>query len=249
MTTYDTSQVKESVRERYAAVALREAACCSPPAATEDACCSPAEVRFTSKSEADAVVDKADLGLGCGNPTAFEDIEPGNTVLDLGSGAGVDVFRAAKLVGDDGHAIGVDMTVEMVELARANATRGGFQNVEFRLGEIESLPVTDGSIDVVLSNCVINLVPDKRRAFAEMHRVLAVGGRFVISDIVTVGELSEDVRSDLSQWVGCVSGAMDYGDYLALIEEVGFGDVEVLTRHGYGDGAPTESITVRGFKR
>ena len=249
MTTYDTSQVKESVRERYAAVARRGTACCAPPTATEDACCSPAEVQFTSKSGADAVVDEADLGLGCGSPTAFEDIEPGNTVLDLGSGAGVDVFRAAKLVGDDGHAIGVDMTVEMIDLARANATRGSFQNVEFRLGEIESLPVADGTVDVVLSNCVINLVPDKRRAFAEMHRVLATGGRFVISDIVTVGELSEDVRSDLSQWVGCVSGAMDYGDYLALIEEVGFGDVEVLTRHGYGDGAPTESITVRGFKR
>lgn len=248
MTTYETSQVKESVRERYAAVARREAARCGPSTG-DDACCLPSEIRFTSKSEAEAVVEEADLGLSCGMPTAFEDIASGNTVLDLGSGAGVDVFRAAKLAGPDGYAIGVDMTAEMVELAQANALRGRFDNVEFRLGEIEALPVLDGSVDVVLSNCVINLVPDKRRAFAEMHRVLAPGGRFVISDIVTTGDLPEEVRADLSQWVGCVSGAIDRGDYLNLIEEAGFSDVEVIAGHAYGEGTPTESITLRGFKR
>lgn len=248
MTTHTVDEVKDSVRERYAAVARRETSCCGPTV-TEDACCSPAEVRFTSKSDADAVVAESDLGLSCGSPTAFDDIVPGNTVLDLGSGAGVDVFRAARLTGPDGYVIGVDMTTEMIELARANAARGRFENVDFRLGDIEALPVVDGTVDVILSNCVINLVPDKRRAFTEMYRVLAPGGRFVVSDIVTTGDLPEDVRADLSQWVGCVSGAIDRGRYLALLEEAGFRNVEVLADHEFGDGTPTQSITMRGFKR
>jgi SAM-dependent methyltransferase len=248
MTTHTVEEVKESVKERYAAVARRETSCCAP-AVTEDACCSPTEVRFTSKSEADAVVAESDLGLSCGSPTAFDDIAPGNTILDLGSGAGVDVFRAAELTGPEGYVIGVDMTGEMIDLARANAVRGGFGNVEFRLGEIEALPVVDGTVDVILSNCVINLVPDKQVAFAEMYRVLAAGGRFVISDIVTIGELTAETRADLSQWVGCISGAIDRDRYLALLEEAGFRDVEVLAEHGFGDEPPTQSITVRGFKR
>lgn len=265
MTT--TSQVKDSVKERYGAIARAEAACCTPttnsdaccaeavaaaaccePAATTEACCSPAEVHFAGKDHADAVVAESDLGLSCGSPTVYGDINPGAVVLDLGSGAGVDVFRAARLVGESGRVIGVDMTRDMIDLARTNAEKGGFSNVEFRFGEIEQLPVEDGSVDVILSNCVINLVPDKRRAFAEMHRVLGAGGRFIISDIVTNGEMPADVRDDLVAWTECVSGAIDRDEYLAMISASGFSDVEVVAGHAY-DGTPTESITVRGIKR
>ncbi|MBT8217431.1 MAG: arsenite methyltransferase, partial [Acidimicrobiia bacterium] len=241
--------VKKAVRERYAAVAQKGTSCCAPATDATDGCCEPAEIRFTTKDAAEAIIGEADLGLSCGSPTAFGDINPGDTVLDLGSGAGVDVFRAAQVVGPEGHVIGVDMTPDMNELAAANAAQAGLENVEFRLGEIEHLPVVDGTIDLVLSNCVINLVPDKTKAFAEIHRVLAPGGRFVISDIVTTGDLSDEVRSDLGLWADCVSGAIDRADYLGIIDRIGFSDVEVITSHPYGEGAPTESITVRGFKR
>jgi SAM-dependent methyltransferase len=247
MTTYQADEIKEAVKERYAAVAQQGTSCCAPAAA--DPCCEPAEVRFTTKKDADAIIAEADLGLSCGSPTAFGDINPGDTVLDLGSGAGVDVFRAARLVGQEGRVIGVDFTPDMIDLATANAAKAGLDTVEFRLGEIERLPVADGTIDLALSNCVINLVPDKRAAFSEIHRVLAPGGRFVISDIVTTADLSGEARADLSRWAECVSGAIDRAEYLGIIAEAGFADVEVITSHAYGDGAPTESITVRGFKR
>jgi len=247
MTTYQADEIKEAVKERYAAVAQQGTSCCAPAAA--DACCEPAEVRFTTKKDADAIIAEADLGLSCGSPTAFGDINPGDTVLDLGSGAGVDVFRAARLVGPEGRVIGVDFTPDMIDLATTNAAKAGLDTVEFRLGEIERLPVADGTIDLALSNCVINLVPDKRAAFSEIHRVLAPGGRFVISDIVTTADLSGEARADLSRWAECVSGAIDRAEYLGIIAEAGFADVEVITSHAYGDGAPTESITVRGFKR
>jgi SAM-dependent methyltransferase len=248
MTTYQADEVKQAVKERYAAVAQRGTSCCAPTTDTEDACCGPVEVRFTTKNEATAIIAEADLGLSCGSPTAFGDINPGDTVLDLGSGAGVDVFRAAQAVGPEGRVIGVDFTPDMIELATANAIKAGIDTVEFRQGEIESLPVIDGTVDLVLSNCVINLVPDKRKAFAEIHRVLASGGRFVISDIVTTGDLSDAVRADLGSWADCVSGAIDRDDYLGIIDRAGFVDVAVITSHDYGEGAPTESITVRGFK-
>jgi SAM-dependent methyltransferase len=247
MTTYQADEIKESVKRRYGAVARQGVGCGTPADQTD--CCSPTDVRLTTKTGADSIVAEADLGLGCGSPTAFGDIQPGDTVLDLGSGAGVDVFRAAGTVGPDGHVIGVDMTPDMIDLANTNAAKAGLDNVEFRLGEIEHLPVVDGTVDVVLSNCVINLVPDKRRAFAEIHRVLASGGRFVISDIVTIGDLADDVRADLQQWTACISGAIDHGGYLAIIEETGFVDIDVITSHTFGEGGPTRSITVRGFKR
>lgn len=249
MTTYKADEVKEAVKQRYAAVAQQGTSCCTPATDTEDSCCSPAQVKFTSKADADAIIAEADLGLSCGSPTAFGDINPGDTVLDLGSGAGVDAFRAAAVVGPEGRVIGVDFTPDMIDLANANATKAGLGTVEFRLGEIEHLPVDDGTVDVVLSNCVINLVPDKPRAFAEIHRVLSPGGRFIISDVVTTGELSDEVRADLTQWAECVSGAIDRGAYLGIIGDAGFTDVEVLTSHPYHESSPTESITVRGFKR
>lgn len=245
MTTYKAEEIKDSVRDRYARAAREEASCC----ASDESCCSPSDVRFSSKSDAESLVAEADLGLSCGSPTAFGDIRPGDTVLDLGSGAGVDVFRAAGAVGAGGRVIGVDMTPEMIDLAEANASKGGYDNVEFRLGEIEHLPVDDGTVDVALSNCVINLVPDKERSFAEVYRVLARGGRFVISDIVTVGDLGEAERADLATWAECVSGAIDRRDYLSHIDAAGFTDVEVISEHAYGQDRPTQSITVRGFKR
>lgn len=245
MTTFKADEIKESVKERYARAARQESACCTPA----ESCCGPEEVHISSPGDARAVVADADLGLSCGSPTAFGDISAGDTVLDLGSGAGVDVFRAAGAVGASGRVIGVDMTPDMIELATRNAERGGFDNVEFRLGEIEQLPIDDDSIDVALSNCVINLVPDKAAAFAEIHRVLAPGGRFVISDIVTIGELGEEVRADLATWAECVSGAIDRNDYLDLITTTGFSDVEVITDHPFETDRPTQSITVRGFKR
>lgn len=246
MTTYKPEEIKESVKQRYARAAREEASCCGP---ADEACCSPAQVHITSKADAESVIAEADLGLSCGSPTAFGDIAPGDTVLDLGSGAGVDVFRAASVVGSSGRVIGVDMTRDMIELATTNAERGGFDNVEFRLGEIEDLPVMDDSIDVALSNCVINLVPDKRAAFAELYRVLAPGGRFVISDVVTTGDLGEDVRADLATWAECVSGAIPRNEYLGIIDAAGFADIEVIADHPFEEDRPTQSITVRGFKR
>lgn len=249
--------------------------CCAPPAGarstTEDAvgagsstagggngngCCapgSPSVTRLVEYADQDVeVADGADLGLGCGIPTRHAAIRAGETVLDLGSGAGVDVFLAAKAVGPAGRVIGVDMTSEMLDLARANAAKGGYENVEFRLGEIEALPVADAAVDLVLSNCVINLVPDKARAFAEIHRVLRPGGRFTISDVVSYGAVPASIRGDIEQWVGCVAGAMDRDAYLGLIRAAGFTGVEVVDSVAYdylkGEDYGLMSVTVAGAK-
>jgi arsenite methyltransferase len=173
-------------------------------------------------------LEEADLHLGCGVPTRHAALRPGETVLDLGSGAGNDVFIARHEVGPEGRVIGVDMTPDMVGRARANAAKLGYDNVEFRLGEIEHLPVEAGSVDVVISNCVLNLVPDKARAFAETARVLRPGGRFCVSDIVATGELPAGVRAVAGLYVGCVAGAIPEADYLALLAEVGFEDVRIV---------------------
>jgi SAM-dependent methyltransferase len=176
-------------------------------------------------------VPAADLGLGCGLPTTEAAIVPGETVLDLGSGAGNDVFIASSLVGPTGRAIGLDMTIDMVELARRNAVQLGRQNVEFIHGEIEHMPVPDGGIDLVVSNCVLNLVPDKATAFAEIHRVLKPGGRFAISDVVLQGQLPAGLVTASQLYVGCVSGAMQQDDYLATITGAGFSGVQVRRSH------------------
>ena len=198
--------------------------------------------------------EDAFMGLGCGNPTALADLKEGETVLDLGSGGGIDVFLAAVKVGLSGKAIGVDMTPKMVELATRNAQAGGFANVEFRLGEIEDLPVEDNSVDAIISNCVINLSPDKLRVFKEAYRVLKPGGRIMVSDIVTDGELPEEVRQDPEAWAGCIAGAMDRGDYLEAIRRAGFERVEVVGEQAYDEmGDPrldgkVFSVQVRAFK-
>jgi len=219
------------VREKYGQIAERATpGCCGP--AENTSCCSPAE-QVSSKTgyapeELASLPEGADLGLGCGAPVRHLDLQPDETVLDLGSGAGIDVLLAADRVGPGGKAIGVDMTPEMVERARQNAEKAGVANVEFRSGRLESLPVEDETIDAVTSNCVINLVPDKSLVFQEVARVLRPGGRLVISDIVLDGELPEAVRNDVLAYVGCVAGAMQRDAYFDAVAAAGFSSVEVL---------------------
>ncbi len=217
-------EVRTLVRERYGAIA-REAAGCCPPSSCG---CGPEMAPDGLNMIGDAYegvaghLADADLNLGCGVPTQLAALRPGEIVLDLGSGAGNDVFIARHEVGAEGHVIGVDMTSDMISRARANASKLGYSNVEFRLGEIEHLPVESGSIDVIISNCVLNLLPDKAPAFAEMFRVLRPGGRFCVSDIVATGELPEPVRHAASLYVGCVAGALPEAEYLVLIASAGF---------------------------
>jgi SAM-dependent methyltransferase len=240
--------IKVEVQKRYAAIATQAGGCgCGP------GCCSDSNVSLVDYAGADTgVVEGANLGLGCGVPTLYAGIRPGHTVLDLGSGAGVDVFIAAKAVGPEGRVIGVDMTPEMIARAWANAVKGDYRNVDFRLGDIEALPVESDSVDVVISNCVINLAPDKRRVFAEMYRVLKPGGRFSVSDVVTYGDVPDSIRKDVELWAGCVAGAMDREAYLQVIREAGFVDVTVNRPVEYdypkGEDYGVMSITVEARK-
>jgi arsenite methyltransferase len=247
----EAERLKELVREKYGRIAKDAPApgaapakpaappsCCSSPKASP--CCAPAPdpsaATYYSEDVAgikdayeklDGHVDEADLGLGCGLPTEHAGLAPGQTVVDLGSGAGNDVFIARAAVGETGRVIGVEMTPEMVAKAKENAARRGFRNVEFRLGDIESLPVEDASADVVVSNCVLNLVPDKKRAFAEIFRILRPGGRFCVSDLVLKGELPAKLRTAAELYVGCVAGALDREDYVGIIRQTGFVATEI----------------------
>lgn len=226
------------VREKYGAVAQGEAdvaGCCCGPKAADAASQS---FGYTAEQLA-ALPPGANLGLGCGNPLQFAGLAPGMTVLDLGSGAGIDCFLASREVGPSGRVIGVDMTPAMLERARANAAKGGFTNVEFRLGEIEHLPVADASVDVIVSNCVVNLSPDKPQVFREALRVLKPGGRLVVSDLVLLAPLDDELRRSVALYVGCVAGAARREDYLRMIREAGFREVEVLAESGYTIGADT----------
>lgn len=242
----DHPNIKDDVRKHYAAIADRGT--CGP------GCCTPGPV--TTWIPEDQLLEgappaEADLGLGCGAPTQAADLQPGERVLDLGSGAGSDVFRAASAVGPSGLVIGVDMTPEMIARARRIAAEREYANVEFRLGDIESLPIQDASVDVILSNCVLNLVPDKPRAFAEMYRVLRSGGRFIVSDIVTRGLIPESTRSDVELWAACLAGAIDEEDYLGKLRAAGFRDVASLEARPYDSpeaGGTFVSLTVRGWK-
>jgi len=205
-----------------------------------------------SEEEMD-LVPEANLGLGCGNPIAMASIKEGDVVLDLGSGAGIDAFLAAKKVGDSGKVIGVDMTEEMIEKARANAEKHGYKNVEFKLGDIEELPLEEGSVDVVISNCVINLAPDKDKVFSEAFRVLKKGGRLFVSDIVLLEVLSDEQKKDEGLLAGCVAGALLKDDYLEKIKKAGFelrvlGEDKEISKKQY-EGIALESIKVEGVKR
>lgn len=215
--------IKQTVRDNYGEIARRAAQGQEDGIVTR----SDAETIGYRGGDLEAVPEGANMGLGCGNPTALADLKPGETVLDLGSGGGFDCFLSANAVGPQGHVIGVDMTEDMVAAARANAARGGYANVEFRLGEIESLPVEDDSVDVVISNCVINLVPDKAKAFAEAFRVLRPGGRLHVSDIVLDGEAPAELLEDVAAYVNCIAGAVRREEYLRLMARSGLVGVTV----------------------
>ena len=224
-------ETKKIVREGYAKVAVQKSSCCGPV----DSCCGTADASNDiskkigySDEELKAVPEGANLGLGCGNPTALASLKKGEVVLDLGSGPGLDCFLAADKVGKEGKVIGVDMTQEMLEKARENAAKGNYSNVEFRLGEIENLPVADNSVDVVISNCVINLSPDKESVFKETFRVLKPGGRIMVSDVVLSNELPDFLKNSDDAYIGCISGAVLKDKYLETIENAGFKEVEIV---------------------
>lgn len=223
------------VREKYAVVAGGGTCGCGCCQSAPDDEAMLASLGYTAEQRA-AIPEGADLGLGCGNPLAHAALQPGETVLDLGSGAGIDCFLAAREVGAGGHVIGVDMTPAMLERARGNAVRIASTNVEFRLGEIEHLPVADASVDAIISNCVVNLSPEKLQVFREAWRVLKPGGRLVVSDLVLTRELGDPLRRDVNLYVGCVAGAALKDEYLRLIREAGFHDVQVVEEIRYEVG-------------
>ncbi len=237
-TEHDT--LRQQVRDAYGAIARNGGSCCAPASASPGGgCCAPSDQSVAvllskgigySAEEIAAAPEGANLGLGCGNPQAIAALKPGETVLDLGSGAGFDAFLAARAVGPAGWVIGVDMTPDMVSKARANAAKGGYANVDFRLGEIEHLPVADATVDFIISNCVINLSPDKAQVFRDAWRVLKPGGRLAISDIVLTAELPAEMRADLALYTGCVAGAASMPELTTLLEAAGFGAVRIVPK-------------------
>ena len=257
---FDTGSIEQAVRERYTQVAERGAAassCCSE--GVGDTCCD------DGATTADDLYETEDLealtpeamaaSAGCGNPIGLSDAKPGETVLDLGSGGGIDCFLAAERVGETGHVIGIDMTHAMIDLARKNADKLQTHNVVFKLGKIEAIPQQDATVDLVISNCVIALSPDKDRVFDEIYRILKPGGRFVVSDIVSTEELPGDVRSSSKEWVACVGGADLLSRYLERMKHSGFQDIDILSNvpmNSRSDGSDWEetvrSVTVRGRK-
>ncbi|MBI2213948.1 MAG: arsenite methyltransferase [Acidobacteria bacterium] len=241
----ETGDIRDRVRERYAHVALTtgEAPCCGTD-------CHPVEASEAIGYTADelaSIPGDANPGVGCGNPTAVAEIREGETIVDLGSGGGIDCFLAAKATGPNGRVIGIDMTDEMLERARRGARDGGFSNVEFRKGFIEELPLDDASADLVISNCVINLSPDKPRVFREVYRALKPGGRLVISDIVVTEALPEAVQRSIEAYVGCIAGALHIDDYLDAIRAAGFSEVEVISKNSYGSIVTADRDLVARF--
>lgn len=246
-------ELKKEVRDHYAKIAGQGGSCCGPNCG----CATDADPITIMMNESYQNVDPdvaaaANLGLGCGIPIDAAQLREGMTVLDLGAGAGIDVFLAAKAIGPTGRAIGLDMTDAMIAKARANRLKLGILNTEFRRGEIENMPVESGTVDRIISNCVINLVPDKKKAFAEMYRVLRDGGKFAISDTVSQGEIPGHIRQDMDLWAGCISGAVEKETYLQWLREAGFRDVEVVAEKAY-PSSPTIpfqilSITATGTK-
>jgi len=245
-----SEEIKNLVRKGYARIATQGGSCCA-----SSSCCGGADLAESiSKSvgygeeEMKSVPDGANLGLGCGNPVAVASLKEGEIVLDLGSGAGFDAFLAARRVGKSGRVIGVDMTPEMIEKARANARKGNYSNVEFRLGEIENLPVEDNSVDAVISNCVINLSPEKEKVFRETFRVLKPGGRLMVSDLVLVRDLPAAIRNSIEAYVGCLAGAVLKDEYLRAIQTAGFKDVEMISQTNYPLKAMANDATARAIK-
>jgi arsenite methyltransferase len=248
-TPTDASIIKEQVRQHYGEIADKvqggvTAGCCGPTAGSCSCGDTSSQIElldtdllntmYNAQDTAGLPETVTEASLGCGNPTAIASLRPGETVLDLGSGGGIDCFIAARQVGPTGHVIGLDMTPEMLRLANTNKAKIGAGNVEFRQGEIERMPVDDASVDIIISNCVINLSPDKDAVFAEAFRVLKPGGRLAVSDIVTQGTLPEALRRSIEAWAGCIAGALDEDEYLAKIRNAGFADVRVEGSTVYG---------------
>jgi len=226
----DSTGIKDVVKEKYGQAALRVksggSSCCGASAA--DACCDPITSNLYNPSEVGLLPEEAVLAsLGCGNPTALATLNPGDVVLDLGSGGGIDVLLSARRVGPNGKAYGLDMTDEMLALARENQQKAGVQNVEFLKGEIEHIPLPDNSVDVIISNCVINLSADKDQVLREAFRVLKPGGRLAVSDVVTKGHVPAEIRRSMLLWVGCIAGALDDSSYRSKLTAAGFGSVEI----------------------
>ncbi|MCK5669866.1 arsenite methyltransferase, partial [Candidatus Bathyarchaeota archaeon] len=236
-------EIKKEVQKRYGQHAVRaqakQASCCGPETRRSDCGCGPG-VSFTqsigySSSETGALPDSTvNAAAGCGNPHALAGLKEGESLLDLGSGGGIDGFIASRKVGSTGRAVGVDMTDEMLDLARKGAQEMGLKNVEFRKGDIEDLPFGEAEFDVIISNCVINLAPDKDKVFREAYRVLKPGGRIAVSDIVTLGEMPEEMKKDMDSWASCVSGAIEANLYLDKLRDAGFTDVKIVSQRGSG---------------
>ena len=218
-----SEEIKQVVKEKYGEIAAKKTEGCG--------CCGTKIVDYTmfqdDYSKLDGYVADADLGLGCGVPTEYAGLKKGNTVVDLGSGAGNDVFVARSIVGEEGKVIGLDFTQEMIDKANVNKAKTGYKNVEFKLGEIESMPLENNTADVVISNCVLNLVPDKRKAFKEINRILKPGAHFCVSDIVLKGELPAGLKKSAEMYAGCVAGALQQDEYLGIIKETGFNNIEI----------------------
>jgi ubiquinone/menaquinone biosynthesis C-methylase UbiE len=225
--TQSPTPIHDVVREHYAERIKSNASCCGPAQDSASSCCSTDSNLYPADLLATLPEGESSVSYGCGDPITLASLQPGQTVLDLGSGAGIDCFFAAKKVGETGHVIGVDMTPEMLERARSSAQRMNITNVEFRQGYIEELPVESNTVDVIISNCVINLSPDKAKVFAETFRVLKPGGKLAVSDIVTDGPLPEAIKKSLSAWAGCVAGAVEAKEYIGIMESVGFTNVSI----------------------
>lgn len=235
------NEIKKEVKKRYGQFAEQGSSCCP-----DYSCC---DIGYSIEEIKDLPSDISEFSLGCGNPVALADIRKGETVLDIGSGGGLDVFLASKKVGPEGKVIGLDMTEQMVEKARKNAIKGNYNNVEFKLGEIENIPVKDNSVDLVMSNCVINLVPDKEKAYQEIYRILKPSGRFVISDLVTEKDLDESIRNNSEKLVACVGGALTEKGYISVIKKAGFKNVKILKKSSMVvNGIKILSETIKGEK-
>ena len=244
------SDIKQVVQERYGQAALRVKAggssCCGASASTD--CCDPITSNLYDAAERSELPEEAVLAsLGCGNPTALASLKEGETVLDLGSGGGIDVLLSARRVGPTGKAYGLDMTDPMLALARANQEKAGVKNVEFLKGEIESIPLPDNSVDVIISNCVINLSADKDRVLQEAFRVLKPGGRVAVSDVVVLGDIPEDVRRSMELWVGCIAGALRDTDYASKLRRAGFSGIEVEPSRVYSTEDARGFLTDQGM--
>lgn len=241
-------QIRKSVRKAYGQRAQDQSSCCGPAEAdsTRDAAQVISKKIGYGEEDLASVPEGANMGLGCGNPVALASLAKGETVLDLGSGGGFDCFLAANKVGPEGKVIGVDMTAQMIDKARENAAKGDYPNVEFRLGEIENIPAADNSVDVIISNCVINLSPKKKRVFEEALRVLKPGGRLMVSDIVLLQELPDSLKNSVEAYAGCIAGAVMKDEYIDSIKKAGFGEIKLVDKGGFSIDYVLADPTVQG---